>query len=112
MDFEQHYAPVCREESWRILIIVALNRNMITRQYDIEGVFLNGPIQEEQYVRVIHATGLRVWRLRKSLYGTKQAAHNRKQVLDRMECGLERSCSFWERQGYGQTRQQGTIHPN
>ena len=45
---------------------------MIVRQYDIEGAFLNGPIQEDLYVRDIHATGTRAWRLRKSLYGTNR----------------------------------------
>ena len=33
IDSNQTYAPVCREESWRILIIVALTRNMIIRQW-------------------------------------------------------------------------------
>lgn len=46
---------------------------------DIAEAFLNSPIQEEVYVRNIHATSTRVWHL---LYGTKRAAHNWNRVLD------------------------------
>jgi len=35
-----------------------------------------------------HATGDRVWRLLKSLYGTKQAAHNWNRVIDSILKGL------------------------
>ena len=35
-DYDIHgtYAPVCREESWQILICLALARNMLVRQFD------------------------------------------------------------------------------
>jgi len=93
-DFDQTYALVCREESWRILLIISLTRGMRVRQYDIEGAFLNGLLKEELYVRDIHATGHRAWRLRKSLYGTKQAAHNWNKVLDDILKGLGFSQCF------------------
>ena len=50
MDYNHTYPPVCREESWRIIIVLVLTDNMIMRQYDIEGMFLNGPLEEELYV--------------------------------------------------------------
>ena len=88
IDYHETYASVCREESWRILICLALARNMLVRQFDIEGAFLNGPLQEILYVKDVHATGQRAWRLKKSLYGTKQAAHNCNRVLDDVLTGL------------------------
>ena len=88
IDYHETYAPVCREESWRILICLALARNMLVRQFDIEGAFLNGPLQEVLYVKDVHATGQKAWRLKKSLYGTKQAAHNWNRVLDDVLTGL------------------------
>lgn len=63
INFHQTYTLVCREESWHILIVLAFTRDLILRQYDIEGAFLNGPIQEELYVRDLHATGTKAWRL-------------------------------------------------
>jgi len=55
---------------------------MLVSQYDIEGTFLNAAIQEELYVKDQHATRTRAWKLWKSLYGTKQAAHNWDRVID------------------------------
>ena len=78
VDYDIHgtYAPVCREESWRLLITISLKEEMTTKQYDIEAAFLNGELTEELYVKDPHVTGQRAWRLKKGLYGTKQAAHN------------------------------------
>jgi len=67
---------------------------MRVRQYDIEEAFLNGPLEEELYVWDIHATGHRAWRLRKSLYGTKQAAYNWNKVLNNIFKGLGFSQCF------------------
>lgn len=37
---DQTYALVCLEETWWTMVIVALTRNMIVRQYEMEGAFL------------------------------------------------------------------------
>jgi len=57
IDYHDTYAPVCREESWRLLICNGLKDKVVIRQYDIEGAFLNGPLQEDLYVKDAHATG-------------------------------------------------------
>jgi len=88
IDYHDTYAPVCREESWRLLICIGLKDKMVIRQYAIEGAFLNGPLQEDLYVRDAHATGDRAWKLEKSLYGTKQVAHNWNRVTDDNLIGL------------------------
>ena len=89
-DYDIHgtYAPLCREESWCIPICLALARNILVRQFDIEGAFLNGPLQEILYGKDAHATDQRAWRLKKSWYETKQAAHNWNRVLDDVLIGL------------------------
>ena len=51
IDYHDTYALVCREESWRLLICIRLKDKMVIRQYDIEGAFLNGPLQEDLYVK-------------------------------------------------------------
>ena len=88
IDYHDTYAPVCRAESWRLLICCGLKDRMVIRQYDIERAFLNGPLQEELYVKDTHATGDKAWKLVKSLYGTKQAAHNWNRVIDDILVGL------------------------
>ena len=35
IDFGNTYAPVCREESWRILICLALTRNIVVGQFEL-----------------------------------------------------------------------------
>jgi len=62
---------------------------MVVAQFDIKGVYIpECPLQETLYVKDKDATGNRVWRLRKSLYGTKQAAHNSNQFIDDLLKGL------------------------
>lgn len=63
-------------------------KGFIIRQYDIEGAFLNGPFEEVLYVVDRQATGDKAWLLKKSLYGTKQAAHNWNKVIDDILKGL------------------------
>jgi len=54
----------------------------------MEGAFLNGLLKEELYVKDVHATGKQAWKLLKSLYGTKQAAHNWNKVINDILKGL------------------------
>jgi len=49
---------------------------MVIGQFDIEEAFLNRPLEKILYIKDQHAIGNRAWRLKKSLYGTKQAARN------------------------------------
>jgi len=57
IDFGDTYAPVCQEESWQVFICLALTCNMVIGQFDIEGAFLNGPLEEVLFVKDQHATG-------------------------------------------------------
>ena len=70
------------------MICLALTHNMVMGQFDIEGAFLNRPLEEVLYVKDQHATGNRAWRLKKSLYGTKQAARNWNKFIDDILRGL------------------------
>jgi hypothetical protein len=81
-DYNATFTPVCREETWRAVIAIGLERNWIIVGYDVEAAYLNSPIMEELYVKDPLITGERAWRLRKALYGLKQSAHNWNTVLD------------------------------
>ena len=61
---------------------------MVMGQFDIEGAFLNRPLEEVLYIKDQHATGNRAWRLKKFLYDTKQAVRNWNTFIDNILRGL------------------------
>ncbi|GKA36013.1 retrovirus-related pol polyprotein from transposon TNT 1-94 [Tanacetum coccineum] len=78
IDFEESFEPVARIEAIRIFIANAASKNMIIYQMDVKTAFLNGELKEEVYVSQPegfvdpdHPT--HVYRLKKGLYGLKQA---------------------------------------
>ncbi|WVZ89547.1 LOW QUALITY PROTEIN: hypothetical protein U9M48_035931 [Paspalum notatum var. saurae] len=78
IDYEETFAPVARLEAIRILLAFAASKGFKLRQMDVKSAFPNGFIEEEVYVR--QPPGFesarfpdRVYKLRKALYGPKQA---------------------------------------
>ncbi|GKE96798.1 retrovirus-related pol polyprotein from transposon TNT 1-94, partial [Tanacetum coccineum] len=78
IDFEKSFAPITRIEAIRIFIANDASKNMIIYQMDVKTAFLNGKLKEEVYVSQLegfanpdHPT--HVYRLKKDLYGLKQA---------------------------------------
>ena len=78
IDYHETFAPVVRMESIRVCLAVASALNMVTKQMDVSNAFLNGTLDEEIYMRQPEGylnkhSPHSVCRLRKSLYGCKQA---------------------------------------
>ncbi|GJU72520.1 retrovirus-related pol polyprotein from transposon TNT 1-94 [Tanacetum coccineum] len=78
IDFEESFAPVARLEAIRIFLAFATHMNMVVYQMDVKTAFLNGNLWEEVYVS--QPDGLvdpnnpnHVYKLKKDLYGLKQA---------------------------------------
>nr|GFC45251.1 Gag-Pol polyprotein [Tanacetum cinerariifolium] len=78
VDFEESFAPVTRLEAVRLFIMYAAQKSFTIYQMDIKTAFLYGPLKEEVYVN--HPDGFvdsyhpdKVYRLKKALYGIKQA---------------------------------------
>ncbi|WVZ89588.1 LOW QUALITY PROTEIN: hypothetical protein U9M48_035969 [Paspalum notatum var. saurae] len=78
IDYEETFAPVARLEAIRILLAFAASKGFKLQQMDVKSRFPNGFIEEEVYVR--QPPGFesarfpdRVYKLRKALYGPKQA---------------------------------------
>ncbi|WVZ80555.1 LOW QUALITY PROTEIN: hypothetical protein U9M48_028023 [Paspalum notatum var. saurae] len=78
IDYEETFAPVARLEAIRILLAFAASKGFKLQQMDVKSAFPNGFIEEEVYVR--QPPGFEsarfpdgVYKLRKALYGTKQA---------------------------------------
>ncbi|GAU44851.1 hypothetical protein TSUD_112250 [Trifolium subterraneum] len=78
IDFNEVYAPVARLETIRIVVAIAAYNGWKMHQLDVESAFLNGPLEEEVYVKQppgfeVKGQEQKVYRLRKALYGLKQA---------------------------------------
>lgn len=79
LDYNDTYASVGKVDSLCILLALAVAKKLSVVQFDAVTAFLNGDMQDVVYCRqvlgFIHPSlRQRVWRLNKSLYGTKQAA--------------------------------------
>jgi len=78
VDFDETFAPVAKLESIRILLSIAWHLGFKLYQMDVKSAFLNGVLQEEVYVE--QPKGFQdphyphhVYKLKKALYGFKQA---------------------------------------
>nr|GEZ38313.1 retrovirus-related Pol polyprotein from transposon TNT 1-94 [Tanacetum cinerariifolium] len=78
VDFEESFAPVARLEAVRLFIANAAHKSFTVYQMDVKTVFLYGPLKEE--VDVNQPDGFvdpyhpdKVYRLKKALYGLRQA---------------------------------------
>jgi hypothetical protein len=77
VDYDSVFAPTYRLTSLRLLLSIAAAQDLKILQLDVKTAFLHGELMEEIYVRQPPGYGdgtVRVWRLKKSLYGLKQAA--------------------------------------
>lgn len=77
VDYDEVFAPVANNTTMKVLLSVAGQKGFLVKHYDVKSAFLNGNLQEEIYMKPppgVNENG-KVYRLNKSLYGLKQAAH-------------------------------------
>jgi len=87
VDFRETFAPVARMTSIRALLSVACKDDMNLTHFDVDTAFLNGELDEEIYMRLpegLEGDAGRVVRLRKGLYGLKQASRQWYKALDKV----------------------------
>jgi hypothetical protein len=88
LDFQGTFAPVCSYRTLRMMLAVAAHEDLELRQFDIRTAFLNGPLEEEVYMRPpAGLEGLaggdgKVLRLQRALYGLRQASRAWKKRLE------------------------------
>ena len=79
VDFNDTFAPVCSYRTLRMIAAVAARHGLRLRQFEIKAAFLNGVFEEEVYVRwpagfeYLAGGPGRVLRLRRAMYGLRQA---------------------------------------
>jgi transposase InsO family protein len=84
VDYDEVFAPVARSATFRLMLSVAGARKLAVKQYDIKTAFLNGNLNEEIFMKPPpgrERADKKVYRLKKSLYGLKQAARVWNQTL-------------------------------
>lgn len=76
-DFSETYAPVAKLSTFRFLLAIAVNENMLCEQMDVKSAFLHGKLKEKIYMNLPegHKMGNKVCKLNKTLYGLKQSPH-------------------------------------
>jgi hypothetical protein len=77
-DYDEMFAPVARYTSIRSIISLLASMGWNLHQMDVKTTFLNGAIEEEVYIEQpqgfeVHSRDTHVCRLKKDLYGLKQA---------------------------------------
>lgn len=96
-DYDEVFAPVARQTTFRVLLSVASKEKWLVDHLDVKTAFLNGKLTEEIYMQ--QPPGYEsenknlVCRLKKSIYGLKQAAKSWNDEIHRVltNDGFQRS---------------------
>ncbi|KAG7564293.1 Integrase catalytic core [Arabidopsis suecica] len=78
-DYSETFSPVSRKDSLRIIMALVAHYDLELHQMDVKTAFLNGDLLEEVYMRqpegfIIESQKDMVCKLKKSIYGLKQAS--------------------------------------
>ena len=77
IDFQESFSPVVRMTTASCLIVVAVSRNWQLFQLDVNNDFLHGDLHEDVFMQVpegMHCLTNMICKLKKSLYGLRQAS--------------------------------------
>ena len=79
VDYQETFAPVVKHKSFRVLMAKAAQYGLLVRHYDVVSAFTIPVMEDEVYMKqppgfVVKGSEELVLRLRKGLYGTKQAS--------------------------------------
>ena len=79
VDYEATFSPVSSKDSFRVIMALVSHFDMELHQMDVKTAFLNGDLNEEVYMMqpegfVANDSGKLICRLKKSIYGLKQAS--------------------------------------
>ena len=78
IDYNETFAPTMHVKTARMLLAIAARDNVRVRQYDVSTAFLHADLAETVYVRqpeghVVKGKERKVYRLKKAMYGLKNA---------------------------------------
>ncbi|KXJ83029.1 hypothetical protein RP20_CCG009471 [Aedes albopictus] len=95
-DYSETYSPVARLDTLRTVLAMANREGMVVHKMDVKTVFLNGELTEEIYMEQPEGFTRKenlVCRLKRSLYGLKQASRQWNECFNEFvkRLGFERS---------------------
>ena len=85
VNYEETFAPVANLESIRIICALAAKYDLELDQMDVSTAYLNGVLDEEIYISPPEGVPIEdgfCWKLKKSIYGLKQAGRTWNRTLD------------------------------
>ena len=85
VDYFETYSPVAKMSTIRIVLSLATAKGMVIKQLDVKTAFLNGPLDEEIFMEQpmgFECDENSVCKLKKSIYGYKQASRQWNLVLN------------------------------
>jgi hypothetical protein len=85
VNYEETFAPVANLESIRIICALAAKYDLELDQMDVSTAYLNGVLNEEIYISPPEGVPIQdgfCWKLKKSIYGLKQAGRTWNRTLD------------------------------
>ncbi len=95
-DFKETFAPTVRYSTIHIVLTLAALEDLELRSVDISHAYLNGTLEEEIYMQQPEGFEVggpdHVCRLRKSLYGLKQAGRVWNKTLHSVLCSMGFNC--------------------
>lgn len=103
VNYNETFSPVVRFTSIRVILAVAAQRRMHMKQFDVKTAFLNGDLKETVYMEQpvgFRDGSNRVCKLKRSLYGLKQASR----------CWNEKFTSFIKLFGFKQSRADPCVY--
>ena len=79
VDFDEIFSPVVKMNSICVVLGLASSLDLELEQLDVKTAFLHGDLEEEIYMIQLKGFEVKgkehmVWKLKKSLYGLKQAS--------------------------------------
>ena len=97
-DYKETYASTARFTTFRALMSLAAREDWEVHQFDVNGAYLKGDLDEEIYMEIPEGVDMEgrvgmVWKLEKPIYGLKQAGRQWKKKLDATmaDLGFEKS---------------------
>lgn len=73
-DYFEVYSPVMRQESERIIRVIAIERGLTRKHIDISTAFLHGELQEDIYMKPPAGSGIKGYcKLNMAIYGLRQS---------------------------------------
>ncbi|CAL2257771.1 unnamed protein product [Prunus armeniaca] len=79
VDYNETFSPIFTKDSFRVMMALVTHFNLYLHQMDVKTAFLNGDLYEEIYMQqpegfIQEGREDQVCKLRKSIYGLKQAS--------------------------------------